>query len=103
MQHAKTPGRYSGTAANPHLHGEAGSPLGPPPAVSLAAAAARAALLSLFSGWGNHSWSPVFPLTSPSVESAEKSAAVLCLAQPGKHQKRREKSRQNKAGDMKIL
>lgn len=99
MQHAKTPGMYSGTAANPHLHGEAGSPPGPPPAVSLAAAAGPAALLSPFSNRGSHSWSPVFPLTAPSVESAEKSAAVPCLAQPGRQQKRREKSRQNKAGD----
>lgn len=83
--------------ANPHQHGEAGSPLGSPPAVSLAAAAVLAALLSLFSSWGSHSWSPVFPLTAPSVESAEKSAAVLCPAQPGKQQKRHAKSRQNKS------
>lgn len=99
MQHAKSSGRYLGTGANPHLHGEAGSPLGPPPAVSLAAAAAPAALLSLFSSWGSHSWSPVFPLTAAFAELAEKSAAVMCLAQPGKKKKkRREKNWQNKAG-----
>lgn len=70
----------------PHLHGEAGSPLGPPPAVSLAVAVAPAALFSLFSNWGSHSWSPVFPLTAPSVESLEKAAAVMSLTQPGKQE-----------------
>ena len=75
---------YSPIQADPHLHGEAGSPLGPLPAVSSAAAAGPAALLSLFSSWGSHSSSPVFPSTSPSVELAGKAAAVLCRTQPGK-------------------
>lgn len=100
LQHAKTPGRFLGTAASPHLHGEAGFPLGPPPAVSLAAAAAPVALFSLSSSWDSHSSSPAFPSTSPSADSAEKSAAVLCLAQPGRRQKTHEKSRQNKPGDL---
>ncbi len=77
-------------AVSPHLRGEAGSPLGPPPAVSSAAAAAPALLLSLFSSSGSHSRSPVFPSTAPSAESAEKSAAALSLAQPGRRQKRHE-------------
>ena len=95
----KTPLRKA-TAAGPHLHGEAGSPLGPPPAVSLAAAAVPAALLSLFSSQGSHSCSPVFPSTAPSVESAEKSAAALSQAQPGRQPRRREKTRQKKAGHL---
>lgn len=100
LQHAKIPRRYLGTAASPHLRGEAVSPLGPPPDVSLEAAAGPAALFSRFSSWRSRSQSPVSLSKDPSAESAEKSAAVLCRAQPGKQQKRHEKSWQSRAGDL---
>ena len=87
LRHGDTPERYLGTAAAPHLHGEAGSPLGPHPAASLADAAAPAALPSLFASWCSHSWSPLSLSAAPSVESAEESAVVLCRAPPGQQQK----------------
>lgn len=76
-----------GTAAAPHLHGEAGSPPGSPLAVSLADALAPAAGPSLFLNWGNPSWSPVFPFAARSVGSAGTFPAVLCQAQPGEQRR----------------
>lgn len=67
-----------------HLHGEAGSPPEPPPAVSSAVAAAPAVLLSPFLHWSSRSCSLVSLLRAPSVESERKPAAALYLEQPEK-------------------
>lgn len=71
-------------AVSLHLHGAAGSLLVLLPAVSSAAAAVPAAPFSPVSSGNSRLYSPVVLLTAPSVESAEISAAVLFLAQPGK-------------------
>lgn len=67
----------------PHLLGESGSPLWPPPAASWADAAAPAAPSSPSWRWNSRWSSPASPSAAPSAGSAAKSAAAPSPARPG--------------------